>query len=294
MDKLTPVIQVTGVTPKSPESVSQWYKSEATAGIMSSSEAAWMHAQGWRTTGIVTEGGISTYFFSRRSINPEKVLNSLVRSYTTAYNEGRVLNDQRYDDILTLYTTTLSRTEDSYNLLEADDDTYEALIEGILSNITTDFTSYDADVTGDLDTWGTDLKAEINARFDAELSKAEVSLIDRGLYSSAHTTIISAGVERERSRALNDASDRIAQQQLDLKKAVYAEQKTLRERLMAARERLRNFLHASKDRQVALRNAVVEALARIIEARTDGYPDLSEIGRLAANLGAGSAESYSP
>lgn len=294
MDKLTPAIQETPVTSKAAESVSQWYTTEATAGILTSSEAAWMSAQGWRTTGIVTEGGRSTYFMVRRVIKPEQVLTALVASYTTAYNEGRQLNDQRYDDLVVLQTTVLDRTEDSFNTLEADDTTYETLVETIFDSIGTDFDSYDTDVTGDLDDWGTGLLLEINARFDAELSKAESGLIDRGLNSSALWANISAGVERERTRSLNDASDTIAQRQVDLKHKVYTEQKTVRTQILAARDRLRTFLRAAKDRQVTMRNAAVEALARLIEARTDGYPDLGQIGRLAANLGAGSSEAFAP
>lgn len=294
MDKLTPIIQATPLTPKSPENVSQWYTTEITVGIYTPSQAAYMHAQGWRTISIVTVGGISTYVLSRRIIKPENVLNALVRSYTDAYNEGRTLNDQRYDDIVTLFTTVLDRTEDSFNLLEADDSTYESLVDTLLANVDTDFASYDSDVTGDLDDWGTDQLAETNARFDAELSKAQIALIDRGMFSSALWVNDSAGIERDRSRALNLVNDTIEQRQLELKNKVYAEQKDVRTKILAARDRLRTFLHAAKDRQVALRNAAVEALAGIVERRTDGYPDLGEIGRLAASLGAGSAEAYSP
>ncbi len=293
MDKLIPVVQATPVTPKSPESISQWYTSESTAGVFTPSEAAWMHARGWKTTAIVTEGGQSTYHFSRRILKPEDVLDDLTASYTTAYNEGRTLNDQRYDDLVTLYTTVLDRSEDSYNTLETDDATYEALIEALITALGSDYTTYAADVDGDLDTFGTALLAEINARFDAELAKALSALTDRGMASSTIWVTESAGIERERTRSLSDANDKISLRQTDLKHKVYASQQSMRDRVVAARERLRAFLHGSRDKQVAIRNAAAEALARLIERRTDSYPDLSEIGKLAAALGAGSAEAYS-
>ncbi len=294
MDKLTPVIQATTITTKSAESVSGWYTTQSTAGIYTQGEAAWMAAQGWLTVAIVTEGGQSTYFFQRRIIKPESVLGALTASYTTAYNEGRQINDQRYDDIVTLYTTVLDRTEDSYNTLETSDSTWEALIVALINSIDSDYTTYAADVGGDLDDWGTALLAEINARFDAESSKAQQALVDRGLYSGSMWTTTSAGIERERTRSLNDANDKIAQRQLELKHKVYGEHVGVRNRVLAARDRLQTFLHAAKDRQVALRNAAVDALAGIVERRTDSYPDLAEIGRLAGQLGAGSAESFSP
>ena len=109
------------------------------------------------------------------------MLTTLVADYTAAYNEGRTLNDQRYDDLVTLYLAVLDKTEDSYNTLETADETYEDAVEVIIAAISSEFASYDTDVTGDLDDWGTDLLAEINARFDA-LDAAELQgLIDRGM-----------------------------------------------------------------------------------------------------------------
>lgn len=297
MDKLNPTIQATNLTTKTAESVSDWYETQYMSGNWNASEAAWLFAQGWRPHVSSYSGstGETTYLsLQRRALKPESVLDDLVESYTDAYNEGRALNDQRYDDLVVLYSAILDKTEDAYNTLETDDDTFEALVEAILTNVASDFSSYDTDVDGDLDDWGTDLLAEINARFDAELSKAQQSLVDRGLYTSTMWTTISAGVERERTRALNQANDTIEQRQLELKHKVYSEKVSMRERLMAARHRLRDFLRTAKDRQVAARNATAEALARLVERRTDSYPDLGEIGRLAAGLGAGSPEAFSP
>ena len=66
----------------------------------------------------------------------------------------------------------------------------------------------------------------------------------------------------------------------------------MRGRVMAARDRLRDTLHNSADRRLTARNTIVEALARFVEARTDSYPDLAEIGKLASALGAGSPEAF--
>src|SRR3990167_3139915 len=220
MDKLAPAIQATPVTEQSVPSVSGWYTTQSTSGAFTSSEFAWLQAQGWRPTSIVISGGSTSYTLTRRVLKPESVLNDLVSSYTYAYNTGRQLNDQRFDDLVVLYLSILDETEDTFNTLETDDDTYETLVETIITALGTDHTAYAADVDDDLDDWGTDLLAEINARFDAELSKAQQSLLDRGLYTSTMWTTISAGVERERTRALNQANDTIEQRQLELKHKV--------------------------------------------------------------------------
>lgn len=302
MDKLTPSFQETPVTTKVAESVSTWFKTESITAELGDDELGWQLAQGWviasqrYVTRVSGSTSVTTteYTLHRRAIDPEAVISDLVESYTNAYNAGRTLNDQRYDDLIVLWTAALDKTEDSFNLLETDDATYEGLAETLIAAVGTDFDAYDADVTGDLDDWGTDLLAEINARFDARLSSGQQELLNRGLYSSTQWTTTAAGIERERTRALNNANDTIAQRKLELKHRVYGELKNVSSRVMEARERLRNFLNSAKDRQVAARNALIGALHRLVEGRTDSYPDMAEIGRLATALGAGHPESYSP
>lgn len=294
MDKLNPTFQDTPVTPQDAASPSAWYTSESTAGVFTAAEVGWLHAQGWKTTTIVTQGGISTYFLSRRIIRPEAVLQSLVQSYTAAYNEGRQLNDQRYDDLLVLYLSILDKTEDELNDDASSNTTHQAAIEALIAQMQAAYAAYATEIGGDLDAWGTSLTTEVNARFDAESAKAQQALIDRGLYSGVMWTTVSAGVERERTRALNDTSDKITQRRIELETRVYNEGAEMRSRIMSAYERLRAFLSGTLDRQLALRNAAAEALGRLVERREDSYPDLSEVGRLAAALGAGSPEAFSP
>lgn len=297
MDKLNPTFQATPVTPQTPASVSGWYTSEITSGNFTPAEVAWMHAQGWTTISSVStngpDGWRTRYAMSRRIMKAENILSTLVADYTNAYNTGRTLNDQRYDDLLTLYLAVLDKSEDSFNLLETDDTKFETEVEAIVAALVTDNTAYAADVDGDLDNWGTDMLAEIAARFAAEQAKALQALIDRGMSTSSMQITGAAAVTREHQRALNDANDRIEQRQLELKHKVNAELISMRSRVLAAKEGLRVYLSNAKDRQVAIRNAIADSLGRLVESRTDSYPDLSELGKLAAGLGAGSAGTYS-
>lgn len=295
MDKLNPVFQPTPITPQIAANVGSWYVTETTSGYYTASELGFLAAQGWKV--YLTDSTafpLVSYSLSRRVIKPEFVLAELIEDYTAAYNEGRTLNDQRYDDLVVLYTSMLDKTEDTFNADAAENDLHKAAIEALITAMDAAYVAYAADVDGDLDAWGVSLVAEINARFDAELGRATQGLIDRGLYNGTMFATVSGGVERERTRALNDASDRITQAQVNLKGKVYNEGAEMRSRVMTAYERLRAYLSGSIDRQVAVRNAAAEALGRLVERREDGYPDLSEIGRLAASLGAGSPEAYAP
>lgn len=294
MDKLNLVWQDTGLVNEVAANPFTWYVTETTSGYFTQSELAFLTAQGWRPYLTDLTGANVLYYLSRQVIHPALVLRDLIASYTTAYNEGRHLNDQRYDDVLLLYAVVLDKTEDTLNSNADLDTTHKALIESIIAAMEAAYSAYATDVDGDLDSWGTSLLAEINARFDAESSKANQSLIDRGLYTGLLTTNASTAVERERSRALAQAQDTITQRQLELKHKVYDEGQAMRDRILLAYERLRSYLAGALDRQIAVRNAAADALGRFVERREDDYPDLTEIGRLAAALGQGSPEAFSP
>jgi hypothetical protein len=256
---------------------------------------AWLYAQGWQNERInYDDYGHATGSLFRRVIKPESVLDDLVESYTEAYNEGRQLNDQRYDDLVVLYKAVISESQDEWDSLLTEDATFETLIGNLVTKIESDHSTFAADVDGDLDDYGDSMRLQINARFDAELSKAQQALADRGMYNTTTWPTTSAGIERERTLALTDLEDKITQQQVALKQKVQAELTSMRGRVLAARDRLHATLTGARDRRLAARNAIVEALGRFVERRTDSYPSLDEIGKLATALGAGSAEALTP
>jgi hypothetical protein len=295
VDKLNPTFQDTFIRGVTAPTISDWYTSETTGGFFSTSDLAWMMAQGWRVTGSLSyPDGTVHYSFSRRVLKPEKALKELTDSYTEAYNDGRQLNDQRYDDLLVLWLSILDKTEDSFNALESDDDTFETAINLLIAQLETDHTSYETDVDGHLTAFGVSQRLDINTRFDSELTKAEQSLIDRGMYSSTLWTTMSAGIERERTRSLNEFADKITLQELQIKHTVQNNRNSSRGRIHSAKERLREQLRAGVDRQVVIRNQIGEALHRLVEGRSDSYPDMAEIGKVAGLLGAGSPEAFSP
>lgn len=297
MDKLNPVFQPTPLTTQSAQNPLSWYITESTSGEYSPSELAWLNAQGWRlylTLPSGLHGEKLSYSLVRTRIEPALVLRDLITSYTEAYNEGRQLNDQRYDDLVVLYTSMLDKTEDTFNSNATADTAHQANVEAIIAAMQAAYAAYAADVSNDLDSWGSSLLAEVNARFDAELSKAAQALIDRGLYSGLLAGNASGSVQRERTRTLTATSDQIQVRKTELKSRVYDSGMEMRSRTLAAYERLRAYLAGALDRQVAVRNAAAEALGRLVERREDDYPDLTEIGRLAASLGAGSPEAFAP
>jgi len=307
MDKIIPEIQETPVIPKEPEAISTWYITETKEGFFSSVELPWLMAQGWEvvnkerrlvweetsTYTTITQYGYY-YFMQRRSIRPEKVLDDLVVSYTDAYNEGRQLNDQRYDDALALYIAVLDATENTFNSLELDDEEFKPEMDAIIAKMEAEYEIYADNIDGVLDDFGDNLRDQLNTRFDNELTKAEQDLISRGMYNSTIWPSISVGIEKERSFALADLEDQILERQLNLEDKRHEAADSMYKSILAAMERLKDNLRAGVEMQVNIRNQVLESLTGFIERRTDSYPGLEAIGELAASLGAGSAGVYVP
>jgi len=269
--------------------VSPWYTTEYSSSLeRDHNVTAWMLAQGWQQD--QTAGGTITW--TRRRIDTERLLQDIIYSYVTAYNEGRYINDARYDDLVTLHAAVTDKTEDELNELEDDDATFNDLIEDILSEYRSNYDDHAADVSGDLDTWGETQRTRIDSAFDDRLAEDIEGLIDRGMYNSTLLNAVTAGNTRERAFADNDIEDKIVDKQLSLKERLYTLQATMQEKIFAARSRLVAMLHEQKSSRLALRNRVIEVLMNFAERRNDTYPPISEIGKLVADVGLGMPTGY--
>lgn len=299
MDKINPLSYITDNDPVAitPRDATDWYD---TVNIVIHTETTrddqlvWLLAQGWivyqiAINNVGTDNQYYTWWLTRRVISGEKVLAAMTEDYSNAYNEGRDLNDTRFDDIVSLFAVVSDKMQDELVLLDAKDATYDGLVETLLTSIESDFTSHDSEVSGDLDSWGTSQVTRIDSQFDSELSQAQNTLISNGMYNSTTWASVSAGIERERARALNEHNDRLIDKQLDLEKHLYVARSTTRDRILAARDRLFTTVHTAAMSREDMREKIITTLCNFMERRVDSYPDLTAIGNAAAELGAGTA-----
>ena len=277
------------------KTVSSWYKDESASGV-SEDNVAWMIAQGWRQDGAEKKDdeGNKTFTMKRRQVDSEKLLQSLVTDYTTAYNEGRFLNDLRYDEIVTLYSVMQRDSQIDWQSRDTGNTTAEALILTLTNALDSDYDSYESTAQVLMNGYGTSLLAAINTRFDNLLTSAAQDLTNRGMYNSTVWTAVAAGIETQRSIALADADDNIALRQTGLQTQLHHDKSTMRSKVIAATERVWTLIGASADTRLNSRNAVMTALLSFMERRTDSYPSLDQIGRLATALGAGNAAGFQP
>lgn len=251
-------------------------------------------SQGWT---IVTESGSGTskkYTFERNRVDVENLLQELINDYTEAYNEGRELNDTRYDDIIALWAACLDKTEDDLN----DDETQETVVytdmATMIDNLDNEFDTYETEREGAYDDWGTAEENRINDHYDDLISSKRAELISRGLYDTTWWDAIETGIERERTDSLTELADRQIVLQDKLKDRLYSHQVDMRQKLIAARTRLDAQLQAQGNARITLRNRVLEAVCRFAERREDTYPALAEVGKLANSLGANNPTGFVP
>jgi len=310
MDKINPLLYITDTDPV-PEEVldaSGWFETEyitmsfvrvdtpTSATISGGENLAWFLAQGWceydrtythrgfdRTAEVSTSAQNITVYLRRRKMQSELVLNDMLREFTEAYNEGRDLNDQRYDELVNLYSVMLDKTEDELNSVSLDPSDYENLI----ALLTSDFNTFDTAADGALDTYGTSQRARVKLQFDNESADAKQSLVSRGMYNTTVWTSVSSGVERRRAESLNDLEDKILIQQTALLQSSYDRGVHVRTAVMDAHARLLALRKDSVFSPTEIRNTVLSTMLNFMERRTDEYPGLDSLAGIAAQLGYG-------
>jgi len=315
VNKISPLDYITDVDPVDEPilSASDWYETETKIldEIDTSDTVPWLLAQGWTVTDV-TDSVETEPFYSatgvligstttttkqttleRRVLKSEYALNSLIASFTNAYNEGRTLNDSRYDELVTLYAVMLDKTEDEIIDNTDDPDEYSALIETILETMGTDYDDVESDLDGALDDYGDAQRARIATQFDNKLTETKADLITRGLYNTTIWDSMSTGIERERAFALNDFEDGLIGQQVNLRSTIYNYKDNLNVKLLEARSRLRNELQGGLEK-TSLRNQALQSMLSFMERREDGYPDMAAIADLTKSLGINSSQTQSP
>jgi len=227
----------------------------------------------------------AVYRMRRRKLQAERCLQSMITEFTNAYNEGRSINDSRYDELVQLYNVMLDKSETEMAATDAVASGYNTVIDSIIAKLGTDFTTHEGVVTGLLDDYGDSLREEINTRFDNELSKAEQALVDRGMYNTTVWTSVSAGIETQRSKALTDLEDKIADKTLANQDRLHALRINMRNGMMDAHFKLLEKKQANAYKPLEFRNAIFKFMLDFMERRTDDYPGIDGLANIAAQLG---------
>lgn len=308
MNKFNPLQYITDVDPVAEEAMdaSQWFETEyiELTGIRvntptsvedaGAEHISWFLAQGWvlydttythRSVSGTTVALNVRYFLKRRKLQAERVLQDMITEFTDAYNEGRSINDGRYDELVTLYSVMLDKTEDELTAMASSTDGNETVISGVLALLPTDFAAFKSDVDAVVGDLGSGREDQINIRFDAKLAQLQADLVNRGIYNTTTWPTVSAGIERERQLALSDLAGTLAGQKISAASAVHGARTGMRSGLLAAYERMSDRIRAKQLTPTEVRNSVLSAMFNFMERRTDEYPGLGDLAGIASQLG---------
>lgn len=228
----------------------------------------------------------------RRKMQSEAVLQDMITSFTKAYNEGREINDARYDELVALYALMLSRTEDEANALgglSADD--FKPLAEAVVAAVKDALEKYRGAV-GDIPAdWMQSRIDEINRKFDALIGQTKSKMVSEGTYNSTVWPTTLSGIERDRQYALNDLKDEMVTAKIDAYGKIATITSDIGQKLLDCEIRIIEAQQKMLLGPTEVRNTVFKWMLDFMERRDDEYPGLDQLVTIADRLGYGDGAS---
>ena len=246
------------------------------------------------------DGGPYWYAFQRlrlkrRKMQSETVLQDMIESFTKAYNEGRTVNDERYDELVALYSIMLRRTEDEANAfagLSVDD--FKPLAEMVTKAVKKALEDYAASVGDIPDDWMKSRIEEINRKFDALLGEAKSKMVSAGTYNSTVWPTTASGIERDRQVALNELRDTMVTLKIDAYGKIATITAEVGQKLMDCEIRIIEAQQKMLLGPTEVRNTVFKWMLDFMERRDDDYPGLDQLVTVADRLGYGDGAAAGP
>ena len=268
------------ISDKTPVTISNYAVTEYLYMISPSPQLInWFIARGWGVVSwaLTDPSSITDYAYMQKGqFDERRVLQALVDEFTSMFNEGRTINDTRYEEILAILAAVMDKTGDGLNLLETDETTFVSLVEGVISVLLAEYTAHNTDISGYLNSWGDSQRERVDDKYDADSAAKQDSIIDRGFYNTSVWDAADLGIEAERASADLELEDRILVKQLENKRYLYGAQVDIRMKFLEARNRLVSLKHAQGSGRIDLRNKVIDGIAGFAERRTDEYPSFLE------------------
>ncbi len=246
---------------------------------------------GSSTTSTQQHGGPWWYAYTkirlkRRKMQSELVLKDMIASFTKAYNEGRQINDERYDELVALYALMLSRTEDEANAfggLSADD--FKPLADAVIAACKDAMEKYGASADNIPADWMQSRIDEINRKFDALVAQAKSDMISKGTYNSTVWPTTMSGIERDRQLALNGLKDDMVTLKVDVLGKIAAMKADIGQKLLDCEIRIIEAQQKMLLGPTEIRNTVFKWMLDFMERREDDYPGLEQLATIASQLG---------
>lgn len=229
----------------------------------------------------------NTVTLKRRRMQAELVLKDMIESFTKAYNEGREINNARYEELIACYKIMLANTENEANAAYSsmDAESFKELADRVTATVESAMQDYSDAVKDIPANWMSSRTTEINEKFDALISQAEQNLITTGLYNATVWLSTRAGIEKDRQDALTKLSDEMVTLKVDVFGRIATMKADISQKIIDASTRI---LDAQKQMLIGpteIRNTVFKWMLDFMERREDDYPSLESLVTIADKLG---------
>lgn len=224
----------------------------------------------------------------RRRMQPEKVLQDMVTSFTNEYNSGRKIDDARFNEMVSLYGVLLKDnvTEGNAILNQAINAANPAyFLNKLYNSIWSEFNSATGKVEEIYKGAQDDATADVNRQFDALLAQTKAQMITNGTYNSTVWPSVAAGIERQRTAALVKAKSEARKIGVDAITSLGSAKASAASALLAAQNAISDSLDKRRVTVVEMRNSVLKWMLDFMEKREEVYPELEEISAAAERLG---------
>jgi hypothetical protein len=124
--------------------VDPWFVPEPER-VVSEREIGWLLAQGWTITAVNEDDNKPQqkwYTIKRTGFAHQNALDELLQDYVALFNEGRSVNDERFDDLVVMYSDLLGKTHTHLDRAAAASNTFETLFVNTLDSIQTQIDFY--------------------------------------------------------------------------------------------------------------------------------------------------------
>ena len=225
---------------------------------------------------------------TRRRLQPEKVLSTMVNSFVSSYNNGRSIDNDRFNELVSLYSVVLQRNEEEGNALltqaiDATDPT--AFLDRLCNSTWGDFTAAHnkaIDISSDMEKSSLD---DINRKFDNLIAQTKAGMVTNGTYNGTIWPTTLSGIERQRAAALAEARAGAGQITINALASVGSAKASAASAFLNARQTIQSAIDNRRVTAIQLRNAVVKWMLDFVGSREEVYPELEQISSMAERMG---------
>lgn len=221
----------------------------------------------------------------RRRMQAELVLQSMVDTFVANFNEGRQINVDRYEELVALYALMVSQTQDDAANIDLDAIDFEPLFDEVKAAITEKLSQYQSVADQIPADWLESRKDDINLKFNNLIAEARAKMISDGTYNGTVWPSVEAGIEHQRSHALDALKDESVTLKLSAYGDIAKTTAALYGQMIDAQVRVFEALKSKKTTPITLRNEVLKWMYDFMERRTDDHVKIEELAGLVQQLG---------